>query len=155
MYRDVLVGQCPGVGGHPDYPLYCLPRHMSGGRLQRKLGISRRLYLRLFTRVNVMRHHQPRWNASVRRSAKENARTILANSSARTVYVFGALVAEAFGITVDWFSSQVVDEVVVVKCPHPSGLNRLWNDPSCERKLREAFCRESPWIYADWTSRRE
>ena len=51
--------------------------------------------------------------------------------------LLGRAVAAAFGVRADYLQARahdVFEEVVVV--PHPSGLNRWWNDPNNERMAR-------------------
>lgn len=123
----LLVGEANPYGGDPDMALYPLPEHASGGRLARILGLSRGEYLRTFDRCNLC---AVEWRLP---EARERARQLVAEN--RVMVLLGAKVARAFGGEYEPFTRSGVGSAVYV-LPHPSGLNRAWNEPGAVERAR-------------------
>jgi hypothetical protein len=128
--KPLLVGEMNPYGADPAYALYPLPEGASGHRLQVILGLSRDEYLSWFDRCNLLLGG-PRWSAPRAREAasllKHDRRILL-----------GAKVAAAHGLDLRGHMFQplslrrenylYVKDLRVLVLPHPSGLNRLWNE---------------------------
>lgn len=124
--QPLLVGEANPHGANPEFALYPLPEHAAGGRLAAILDMSRSTYLRAFRRVNLCPR---RWSM---RDAREHAAGI-ASRERGPIVLLGRRVAEAFGFgAAPPFSAQGQFYLL----PHPSGLNRVWNDPRAAERAR-------------------
>lgn len=71
-----------------------------------------------------------------RRRARRCAKKMCGSLRGRTVLLAGKRVAEAFGVVTDyltWHDHPEGFRAVVI--PHPSGVNRWWNDPENRRRF--------------------
>ncbi len=137
--KPLLVGESNPYGVDPFYALYPLPEGASGHRLQVILGMTRDQYLSTFDRCNLL--SAQKWDV---RLAKESALALLASPYSRYI-LLGSRVAAAFGFSLrehmfrpcfvmlheskvrEVARNPVTSQVLVL--PHPSGLNRIWNEP--------------------------
>jgi len=131
--KPLLVGEINSRNDNPAFDLYPLPPEAAGGRLCKLLGITSRQYLRTFDRVNLCRN---KWVAS---DAKIVARLVNLNRPA--VILLGRKVAAAFGMSGAAPFTKTAVKVggrgtVFYTIPHPSGRNRVWNDPANVTRLR-------------------
>lgn len=156
--RPLLIGQAPPPSFDPDThsPLHPLPEKCSGGRLAEIMGLDARTYLRTFQRINLLRdfpgqRRRPggtrvdHWPKAEARQAAELIAPLL---DGRQVILVGRNVARAFSLEAapwhEWSSYRVtyppdspaLFSVAVV--PHPSGLNRWYND-SANLETARAF----------------
>jgi hypothetical protein len=94
--------------------------------VQERTGCTERDYIRVFDRMNLL--GQRTWNATAARRA---APAILERLEGRTVMVLGEAVRAALGLprspVMTWRPHSVMRRWCTV--PHPSGLNRWYNDP--------------------------
>ncbi len=128
--RPLIVGELNPFGGDESFALYPLPPECSGGRLQRFLGLSMTQYLRLFDRANLCRG---RWSLP---AARSRAGELLAQD--RPAYVLcGSKVCAAFGLPFSFFSVDRSRGFVAAILPHPSGLNRIWNEAASPQRARD------------------
>jgi uracil-DNA glycosylase len=102
-----------------------------------------------FETVNVFSRYADAtpWSAVI---ARQRAIEIVKDSRPGTIVVLGNRVAAAFGILdssnpfvwLEWSSAAIGHSYRIVRIPHPSGRNRLLNDPAMReavgRTLREA-----------------
>ena len=141
--RAILVGECPGPGIPEEkaHPLFPLPERSSGGRLLRVIGWGRNEYLRRFDRSNLFRSHQPKWSAdSARDSADALVESVLEGGGLVDFVLLGARVSAAF-------QREDFDPMVslgfwggtATVVPHPSGLNRWYNEPVNRAAVRRLF----------------
>lgn len=133
--RPWLIGELNPYGADPEYALYPLPEYASGGRLARILRMSRGQYLRAFERRNLC---TGKWSAP---DARKTATAVLTCAQGAPLVLLGAKVSKAFGfdefLPWMWHAPSPCDGVgPVVVLPHPSGLNRLWNQPDAEQRAR-------------------
>lgn len=119
--RPLLVGELNPYGVDPAMALYPLPLWASGHRLQLKLGLSMREYLRAFDRVNLCTGS---WSAPV---ARHLAAGLMADGRHRDFVLLGARVAKAFGLEFRPFTRELRGGQWFVLLPHPSGRSRGWN----------------------------
>ncbi len=144
-----MVGQAPSAKGSRD------PRHALTGAPMRRIfkvsGIELMTYVRTFERHNLVAH----WHGYRRRGDPSSgsrfdereagtSALVLADRLAgrRRLLCWGGVVAKAFiGVAADsmppleWQRHEVpglddVYDAAVAVLPHPSGLNRWWNDPA-------------------------
>lgn len=140
--RVVLVGELNPYGGDPRHALYDEPERASGGRLRRLvLGLPRRLYLdpELIERGNLC---TGRWSAP---AARARAARVVEERPESVIVMLGRRVAAAFG-------RESMDAATrdgrFVAIPHPSGLNRAWNDRTLVPRVRallDEVAPEIPW----------
>lgn len=133
--RPLLVGEANPYGSDPGFALYPYPTRASGHRLCTLImGMEPRQYLRAFDRVNLC---PERWSAPLSRA---NAQRIWAGDHTRIV-LLGAKVSTAFGFSFQPFT--VVQTAPSAKSfvilPHPSALNRAWNEPGAFDKARDTL----------------
>ena len=152
MSRLVVVGEAPGGRGTEDLPAL---EGLVGRRLAKMLGISFEEWLEV-DRRNVFESPDAGvpWRPD---AAKMRALGMLGIFEPGTrVIVLGKRAGQAFGVQdfplYQWVSFQRVmtgDVLWVANVPHPSGRNRVLNDPR-ERERMGRFLREA---YADHAQR--
>lgn len=152
MTRLVIVGEAPGgTGNIACPPLIPVPATSTAGRLAAMMGLSRHEFL--FGRDPVIERHNlfntadegKRWNyKEAGRRAERLAHSFIDGDR---VILLGSKVAWAFDLlNLDYFEwhTQLVEggSIEVAFVPHPSGRNRVLNDPvrraAMERFLRAA-----------------
>lgn len=142
--KPLLVGELNPYGSNPAFALYPLPEWASGARLCKILGLARWEYLDRFERVNLLRAEDiaPRngapkfWSLPL---AREAAKKLL-DQPTRTLILLGAQVATAFGLKREQallHRDFGANRHTVIMLPHPSGRNRVWNDPTYIERVRE------------------
>ncbi len=141
----LVVGEAPNRGGYgsTDRPEGWPCEIFATGRLATVGDIAR------FERVNLLDY----WpgaagagSAFPMGEARVSARRLLgATEGDRELILVGTRVAQAFGLRRDhyeyltWFARQGGFGRLVAVCPHPSGLNRWWNNDENVRRAREFF----------------
>lgn len=135
--KPLLVGEVNPYGSSPQYALYPEPRGATGDRLCRLImEISEEDYLSRFDRVNLC---VGKWSLPV---ARESAKEIVFGAKFLQIVLLGRKVCAAFGVTSAPFTRAIGGSTNIVVLPHPSGLNRVWNEPGAferaQRTLREA-----------------
>lgn len=154
----ILVGELNPYRGHPANALLDEPRGSSGWRLRVILGLTTDSYLAL-RRYNLC---TDRWSMS---SARKRADEIRRAHPDRVLVLLGVKVAAAFGLqdvpafsavgeslrdhysTREAVAMEVGERPTYVLLPHPSGLNRAWNEPGAlerARALVRLHCPELP-----------
>lgn len=139
--KPVLVGESNPYGADPKFALFPMPRNSAGARLCYDImDLPRHRYLAMYDRVNLC---AGKWNMKEARERADGLRHIR-----RKFVLLGRKVCDAFGIDFEPFTIQhrmtsaavesilkvPHDEWAFVVLPHPSGRNRLWNDPSAFHK---------------------
>lgn len=133
----VIVGEAPArrSGRRPFDGL-------SGDRLAKYMGLGDRDELLSRTEcVNVLRRHPgpdgDKGSAFPPEQAQRGARRLLSLLRGRTVLLASKRVARAFGVRVDYLRWQDHPEGFrVAVIPHPSGVNRWWNEHENRRRFR-------------------
>jgi uracil-DNA glycosylase len=137
--KPLVVGEAPGRRGGPPLAGDC------GQRLADFYGVSLRDFKRTFTCVNLLRE----WPGSAGKGsrfplaeAKVQAERIAARLPwGRVVILLGRRVASAFGVKTDYFRRARIGKCIMVfVVPHPSRVNRWFNDPANVDSMR-AFMR--------------
>lgn len=141
--RPVVVGEAPGRGTDPARPL----RGDSGRRLARYAGLGGDVgeLARRAERVNLVDRFpggQGKGCRFPREDARRGARDLLALAPGRDLLLLGKRVAGALG----WTDAEYLRWLPLKSCrlacvPHPSGVNRWWNDPANRRRARAFLCR--------------
>lgn len=145
--RIAIVGQAPGPGG-PGAPLM--------GRVGRRLAFLMGVgfpdeYVELFARTNLLDEHPGArgdkgdlFSVDDARDPADEILELLYDIGDSELVLLGKNVASAFGMTrVEWLKRYDItigdgDEppfvtIRVSVVPHPSGVNRWWNDPKNRR----------------------
>jgi uracil-DNA glycosylase len=132
----VIVGQAPGPNtGNRAFD------GRSGDRLARYMGLEDRETLRAHVELlNVLRRYPgpqgDKGDAFPAGRARRAARRLTGRLRGRTVLLAGKRVAGAFGVRteyLEWDEHEAGFNVVVI--PHPSGVNRWWNDSANREKF--------------------
>lgn len=140
----LLLGEVNPLGSTPEYALYPDPPGCSGWRLCYKIfDVSTADYLSLW-RTNMCVDGWSQRAAGVRASA-----LLRVDAPWSTIIMLGRKVAGVMspvcGAVAPFEQSECSygaggKRLRFVSLPHPSGMNRAWNDPSAVTKAREIFC---------------
>lgn len=144
MRRPLIVGQAPGPNTDPARPL----SGRCGRRLAELCGLGPDDFALLFERVNVISDFPGKAGKGdlfPLREAQEIAGGMMMNGdlSDRPVVLLGDHVARAF------FLPRALKPFVwipglafrIAICPHPSGVNRWWNEEANVRRARRFWRR--------------
>ena len=127
--NPVLIGMNNPLSQRPEYALWPDPPGCTGHRIWQMLasrtGASTHDYIRSFDRRNLV---VGQWD---RKAAQAEARRLMASGElrGRIVVLLGDKVREAFRLDKYLIHPQLVDGVMFRQLPHPSGLNRWYNEP--------------------------
>jgi len=128
--KMLIMGQAPSKCGEGESP-FSTNRHGSGRRLVLLLGTTPERFRDLFDLVNLIKHwpgKQGKGDAFPLAEAKIAADQMRFDGRP-AVLLAGRGVAAAFGQRgrpyLEWFELRGVPAAVL---PHPSGINRWWND---------------------------
>jgi len=131
--KPLLVGMNNPQG---NVPLFPHPPGCTGWRIWQMIkgqtGARRGEYMNTFDRVNLL--DSPVWNA---RAARANREAILRQMEGRTAVLLGRAVPACLGLPATlagvWYVTPNPDDQTKDTrwcfLPHPSGLNRWYNDP--------------------------
>jgi uracil-DNA glycosylase len=136
--RPLIIGEAPSRTAGAARAL----DGRSGERLARLLGVGLDQLLERFETANLLE----RWPgpagrkgaAFPARMAREAAERVRLRGS---VLLAGRRVAAAFRLSAPYFEWATLRGARVAVIPHPSGVNRWWNDPA-NRERAAAFLRE-------------
>jgi hypothetical protein len=108
------------------------------------------LSLRVRT-MNLLPPAEPgSWDADLANEVARNAKNYLLDRGFDVFVYAGTRVAQAFDFHITGYGYAESDYCVEVKVPHPSGLNRFWNDAlnveELRRRLHSVLCITAP----DW-----
>lgn len=137
--RLTFVGEVNPHHVDPRWALHPEPPYASGGQLCKILRLDPDAYLALYSRANLC---TGAWGAAL---ASERARTLL-NDRPRALVLLGRKVERAFfgrrGGPGYFLCAEVPESGVrALVLPHPSGLNRMWNDGRSRGRALRAFRR--------------
>lgn len=128
------MGELNPYGVDPEYALFPWPRNASGNRLREILGITDSAYLALYGRTNLC---VGKWSIV---AAREAARAISVNELPRYIVLLGSKVCKAFGVPYEPYTVRPSGRgYPLVVLPHPSGLNRAWNEPDAVERARRVM----------------
>ncbi len=125
----LLVGEDNPLSDDPEYALFPYPKNSAGHRLQQILGLRKVTYLKL-SRVNLC---SGGWDAI---DARIKANELRLAPDYSTIATLGRKVATAFSLYGTFFNVIPEEGTTFVMLPHPSGLSRVWNDPTAPLRVR-------------------
>lgn len=142
--RTIFVGECNPLGSDPRYQLYDLPPNCSGYWLKRLLDWDDPVY-RAHWRTNLCIGE---WNTkkAIERAELLFSDVFMLNLEPKweAVILLGVKVRDAFAKSINLppgtlmppFDDAVFRAHGVWMCvvPHPSGRNRIWNEPGARGK---------------------
>lgn len=144
--KTVIVGFSPSHDGDPKRPLAGVG---SGHRLARLCGLSVDEYLETFERINLYYDTPKKIDRPTRLAGEVTASMLKARFAGRRIILLGRGVASAFGFGDEdlmvWFrvvSWDTQDRTLFALLPHPSGLNRWYNDVRNVRRAERFLRRE-------------
>jgi uracil-DNA glycosylase len=136
----LIVGELNPYGQDQRYALYHWPRHASGNRLREHLGLTDQQYVRL-RKMNLC---TGKWT---KEAAHAGAMLELHLRKWDVIVMLGKKVREAFDQKIPFFTAtEVPTGTRLISLPHPSGLNRLWNEPDARSKARALVRQYAPEI---------
>lgn len=140
--KPLIVGEAPGKNGDATKPI----EGRIGARLAACCGLTLDEFLSTFDRINLL-NEQPQDSGkgtdfNVRAAAK-TARVIEKTFVGRPfVLLLGKRAGSAFGLVKpEYFARVVMSGAAVFVVPHPSGINRWWNELNHELEMT-AFMRK-------------
>lgn len=132
--NPLVVGELNPYGTNGKYALYPYPENSAGGRLCRLiLRMRPGAYVAAYRRENLCTE---KWSLP---TARLNAATLQRTLRGAPLVLLGAKVCAAFGVPFIPFTASTTVDGPLVVLPHPSGLNRLWNDPMAYVRARDAL----------------
>lgn len=151
--KPLVVGQAPSAQSDPNNPL----AGACGRRLAWLCGLEMDEWLDAYQRVNLVRHFPGKlakgdaWPAAARREAAFAAGMVhfALEGQTRPVVLLGGNVFDAFKVAWGWrpgwgkptIGPYNVEGRQYRVCPHPSGVNRWWNDPFSVGQARSFWLR--------------
>lgn len=149
--EGVIIGESPGPNTVGRRPLLPWPINASGDRLMRMAGITPGQYLGRFLRFNLFDAHVPddQWSKEAAVVRANTIKSRLVSDGSWRALLLGQRVATAFGVDAPWTRVEEFHPTedggttfAMVAIPHPSGLNRDYND----EKVRLAAGGAVQWV---------
>ena len=141
--KPLIVGEAPGKGGDPTKPI----EGRIGARLADCCDLTMAEFLATFDRVNLLQVQPQDGGKGATFNVQEARRVAYSMTQhsdwpGRLALILGKRAGAAFGfVQVDYFQKMALYGAIVYVVPHPSGLNRWWNDPENELQMMR-FMRE-------------
>lgn len=139
MPKMVFIGQQPNSYEDQGNPLPIRP-NSTGRRLVQMMGVTDEAFEKNFVRMNVSPFHDPEGFSP--EYWRDNAANILPLLEGRRVVLLGPAVADAFGFErsrydyASWFDHPDGHHSLFAVIPHPSGVNRQYNNPEMFEMVR-------------------
>ena len=128
--RPAIVGEAPSRSSDPSRPL---SGRGFADKIAALLGTTPGRYLRSFERAYLLDEwpgeSSGKGSAFPLKEARIAAVALAPNLSGREVIFAGRRVAEAFGFFEEYMVRKALWDFSASTIPHPSGVNRWWNDP--------------------------
>lgn len=131
----LVIGEMPGRSTSSKLPLFPYPANSSGGRLLKMSGMSVGTYLGRLERVNLIKDYATTWDHD---KAVGNAIDLINSTKHTRIIILGDRVGQAFGF-VKFFSVHEYKGMIFNCIPHPSGLNRTYNNPIARAGAKAAL----------------
>lgn len=139
--RTCIVGEAPGANGDPSRPLAAKPGTGAGARLCRIAGMSHDVLSRCFTLRNLLDAFPGRTRGKGAAFPMKEARAAADAFEVEEdlLVLLGRRVGAAFGVSAGYFKFVDRGGRRLVVVPHPSGVNRWYNDEENRRRARKFF----------------
>ena len=134
--KILLIGQAPSYNGNPSAPLSYGP---TASKIIKLLGIHERRYFKRFDRINILDYWLGKFSKGDKfpmREAKRTARIKSYVISGRRILFVGLATARAFGFDYAPLRWRKFNGGIAAILPHPSGVNKWWNDPANRKTAR-------------------
>lgn len=142
--KPLIIGEAPSKNEHPPSPI----AGRIGKRLARCADMPFERFLEEFDRVNLLTVRQDAAEkgftfdlGAARLVAREMRWTVPQFSPSwtedRFVLLLGQRVASAFDVRMPYLEEFKLHGARTFILPHPSGVNRWWNDPLNERRMHD------------------
>jgi len=131
--KPLIIGEAPGKHGDPRTPI----EGRIGARLAEWCGLPFDEFLTTFQRINLL-EVQPQDSGkgtdfNVRAAGKVARAMQYLFEPGQVVIVLGKRAGAAFGFTnIEYFQKATLNGAAVYVVPHPSGVNRWFNEPENE-----------------------
>ena len=142
--KPLIVGEAPSKNEVTERPL----EGRVGRRLADLCGLTLEEFLQHFERINLLHVRQDtrekgfEFDAEAARFEAEQMRnTRMLFAEGRVTLLLGKRVGAAFGCPTNYFERWWIMNAEAYVLPHPSGINRWWNDHANEDKAAR-FMRE-------------
>lgn len=130
--KPLIIGEAPSKNETTEHPI----EGRVGKRLATCCGMTLQDFLKHFDRVNLLHVRQDtkekgfEFDAKAGKAAADELRKSFQPD--QVVLFLGGRVSEAFGVHGPYFEQRVVNGINTRAfiVPHPSGVNRWWNDPA-------------------------
>lgn len=134
--KPLIIGEAPNRTGPRKNPI----AGRCGMKLATFAGLTLDEYLVAFDRENVLARYPGsagKGAAFSRSSARRRALKLQRKfESKRTVVLLGYRTAAAFKVRAKYFQPVLVGKARVIVVPHPSGINRWYNEPRNVSKMK-------------------
>lgn len=144
MRQILFVGEQPGTPGGEAFAPY---GRGTGVRLARLAGMDSYSFRSRFEFINLMSWGP--WSVPIARGAASKIIPLALHHGATRIVLLGRRVSEAFGngthSKARYFVEFEREGFTIVSIPHPSGRNRLWNNPRNVRKAEALIRRWVRW----------
>lgn len=138
--KPLIVGEAPSKNEVVEQPL----QGRVGRRMAALSGLTYEQYIDFFDRVNLLHVRQDTKEKGFEfdfESAQIEARQLVRGfKRGQIVLLLGGRVTEAFGVHHEYFNEVKLNGARCYIVPHPSGVNRWWNDQDNVKKAT-AFMR--------------
>lgn len=138
--KPLIIGEAPSKNEVTERPI----EGRVGRRLAACAGLSFGDFLYHFERVNLLHERQETigkgftFDTVAARIEADRLRSTFVPD--QVVLLLGGRVAEAFGIHDEYFTKHILNKAHAYLVPHPSGVNRWWNEAANVEKAN-AFMR--------------
>lgn len=127
--KPLIIGEAPSKNAITDRPI----EGRIGKRLASAAGLSYERFLDHFDRANLLSIRQDvvgtGFTFNILAAKVAASRLAEKFEPGQIVLLLGGRVSESFGLHSGYFEEHVVNEACVYILPHPSGINRWFNDP--------------------------
>jgi len=144
MRHYVVVGIDNPYSDLQNHALFPYPPMSAGARFWRMTGLTRGQYIRVFDRHNLFLSYEKKRGIDQRRiAAKRVVEAVGAGYGDKIqILALGRMVADSFGLPIGaplvWSHPDSSNRnLIVAYVPHPSGLNRWYNDKTNDYRARK------------------
>ena len=138
MLKSIIIGQAPHNSAVKNF------RPLIDGKCGYKLaeicGIKHEEYARIFDTINLIdeyRGKSGKGDIFPLKEARKKVIEIWPDLNYDIIILAGKAVASSFRIKIDYFQWTQIENKNITVIPHPSGINRWWNDDFNKEKAKK------------------